>query len=340
VVDGAARVADVVVVRAHGHVLPAQRRVAPGEHRHHVARRERHRLDLRREGEGDGLPGGAEPDALERGAEQRLGARGREDDGGRRLGAGGAGRRVVDELRRAGEEAHERVEPDEHERGRLRRRRLAAQVAQRAGRERHAVDDDLAGRRVAAEHGRVAERAAEHHRRVLERGRPDPRGHPVGAERHGRAADDEPRRRVDRAHLVRERLEVRAPLAGGLQPEAARLGRQVVGALDVAERPRVAPHHGVVGERVEARHQVGRGDRRAGGAGRVLERQRRGGRGGAGVGPGVGRAARGGDGRRAARAGRGVLGDRRGGRLGVGDGGQHDGGREQGREAQANGGRG
>ena len=73
--------------------------------------------------------------------------------------------------------------------------------------------------------------------------------------------------RIEAARDERHVLEVAAVVARRHESDLLRLGGDVRGALHVAHGSRLAPHHGVVGEDVEARHQVAGGD---GGAGRRL----------------------------------------------------------------------
>jgi hypothetical protein len=104
--------------------------------------------------------------------------------------------------------------------------------------------------------------------------------HVFAAQRRIAARDDrdDVARRAERHHRVadanvRHRLEVAAVFAGGTESELLKLRGHVVGGLDVPDRAGFAPHHGVVGERGEARLEVARRD--GGGCG---DRSGRGGR--------------------------------------------------------------
>ena len=90
-----------------------------------------------------------------------------------------------------------------------------------------------------------------------------------------RARDDDHRSRVERARLEWDVLEIGAAIAGGKETQPFRLGGDVVGALHIPAGPGFAPQHRIVGEDVEPGHQIGRGDRRAGGRRGVSEGKRR-----------------------------------------------------------------
>src|SRR6185437_14151047 len=102
------------------------------------------------------------------------------------------------------------------------------------------------------------------------------RRHPVGAVREVDVANGKGRSLVDGADLERDGLEVAATVAGRDETDLLRFRGYVVGALEVADGSGFAALHGVVGEDVEPRHEVLRGDRGCGRLCSVLERERRG----------------------------------------------------------------
>src|SRR6185436_6401077 len=80
---------------------------------------------------------------------------------------------------------------------------------------------------------------------------------PVATRRERLRSRNQARRRaIEAGWTVIEILEVRAVVAGGLQPEALELARDVIGAFVVAELADTPALHGVVGELVEPRAQI------------------------------------------------------------------------------------
>jgi hypothetical protein len=72
------------------------------------------------------------------------------------------------------------------------------------------------------------------------------------------------RRRIQRLHAERHVLVIRAAVTGRLKAETLELTGDVLGALHRLGTPRHASAHAVVGEAVDARHEVRDRDRRRG----------------------------------------------------------------------------
>ena len=89
----------------------------------------------------------------------------------------------------------------------------------------------------------------------------------------GRTTDNDRRLLIERTPNHRHILKERTVVAGWLEAESRQLVGDVRCGHEMAARSRLSPHHRVVGEDVQARHEI-RG-RNVGGRrlGRVLERK-------------------------------------------------------------------
>ena len=187
-----------------------------------------------------------------------------------------AGRRVVHECLRPPEECHESgwqaVQSHNGERGRALDRISEAAAAHDAGtgrqREHHQLPRCLLG---CDQVERVPDNAAKDDRQGGRDERITARRQIVHVCRQRGSTDREGGRRVERPRLEGNRLEVSTVVPGGDEPHPFRFGGDVVGALHVAECARFAALHRVVGENVEAGHQVRGSNRGDGGGGGMFQ---------------------------------------------------------------------
>ncbi len=269
--------ADVVVVGTDGDVLGAERRIGAGQDADHVARGIGRRRVDEPQRPGHGATRRAHLEASQRrDAEQaRRGGRRHEQRHGRHAAhvvGDRADIRRPEAPHRCGwnDVQHHRGDPGGVPIAGERSQREEAPVAPAAPAGRHGEHDELAGGR-----GRVDERSTElptvHGAHAVERrgrsapGKRAPRaagreGKHVGAQLQRGAIDREGSRAIDARNDHRHRLEVCSVVTTGTQAHALHLPGDVVRHLHVAQCPRLAPQHGVVGDDVEPGHEIRRCD--------------------------------------------------------------------------------